>query len=102
MNDDLFYTYKTGKLTVVGFNGKHLASNRLNECRDQLIEMIYHSECEYLVVELMDVSVVNSWILGILASIRSKGVQIELYHPSVSMCEVLETTHINQLLHIRE
>lgn len=99
---DLFYTYKTGKLTVIGFDGKHLAGEQRDRCRDLLLQLVEHHECEYLVVDLMDVPVVSSWILGILAAIRSSGVHVELYHPTAGMRDILETTHLDKLLHVRE
>jgi len=49
----------------------------------------------------MGVPVVSSWILGVLAAIRNHGVQVELYHPSADMREVLDVTHLDQFLHVR-
>ena len=38
--------------------------------------------------------------LGLLASLRHQNVKIQIYNPSEDVQEVLETTHLNQILEI--
>jgi anti-anti-sigma factor len=98
-----FYVYKTGKLTVIGFDGRHLREPGGSEaCRDELLRLVDSNACEVLVVDLMDVDIVSSWILGVLAVVRSKGVDVELYHPSAEVRDVLAVTHLDDLLHVRD
>lgn len=100
--DSLFHVFKTGKLTVIGFDGRWLSDpSAAQECREKLLSLIDEHDCEVLVVDLMDVGVVSSWVLGILAAVKSHGVQVELYHPSGEIRNVLSTTHLDELLHIR-
>jgi len=97
-----FHVYKTGKLTVVGFDAKHLSEpSSQAACRDELLLLVGNHACEALVVDLMDVSVVSSWVIGILAAVKKHGVDVELYHPSADIREILRTTHLDDLLHIR-
>ncbi len=97
-----FHIYKQGKLTVVGFDGRFLADpTQIDSCREDLLQLISNHQCQVLVVDLMEVDVVSSWILGILAAIQREGIQVELYHPTHDMRGVLETTHLDRLLHIR-
>lgn len=97
-----FHVYKSGKLTVVGFDGRQLNDPRLADlCRDQLLALCEHHDCQVLAVDLMDVDIVSSWILGILAAIHREGVDVELYHPSPEIRGVLSETRLDRLLHIR-
>ena len=98
----MFHVYKTGKLTVVGFDGRLLSEPMTAEpCRDRLLQLVDHHDCEVLVVDLMDVPIISSWVLGILAAVKSHGVEVELYHPTAEIRGVLSTTHLDDLLHIR-
>src|SRR5258708_2834908 len=90
-----FHVYKTGKLTVVGFDAKHLSDPRCQiACRDELLRLIDHHTCEVLLVDLMEVWVVTSWVIGILAVVKKHGIDVELYHPSPVIREILGTTHL--------
>jgi hypothetical protein len=69
-----FHVYKTGKLTVVGFEAKHLSEPQCQAaCRDQLLRLTGSHACKTLVVDLMDVSVVSSWVIGVLAAVKKYG-----------------------------
>lgn len=97
-----FHVYKRGKLTVVGFDGRTLNDPvQAGQSRDTLLELIQHHDCQVLVVDLMEVSVVSSWVLGILAAIKHRGVDVQLYHPSSDIRNVLEVTHLNEMLPVR-
>ncbi len=97
-----FHVYKRGKMTVIGFDGRTLNdSSQADQARDGLLELIHHHDCQVLVVDLMDVDVVSSWILGILAAIKQRGVDVQLYHPSPEIRDVLSVTHLDSLLPVR-
>ena len=70
-------------------------------CRDELLRLIEDHPCEVLVVDLMEVSVVTSWVIGILAALKKHGIDVELYHPSPVIREILGTTHLDDFLHVR-
>jgi anti-anti-sigma regulatory factor len=100
--DRYFHVYKAGKLTVIGFDARHLSDPLCQDaCRNRLLELIDAHDCEILVVDLMEVTPVTSWVIGVLAAVRRRGTGVELYHPSPVIREILETTHMNQILHIR-
>lgn len=97
-----FHVYKTGKLTVVGFDAMHLSEPRCQSaCRDELLRLIEDHSCEVLVVDLMEVTVVTSWVIGILAAVKKYAIDVELYHPSPVIREILRKTHLDDLLHVR-
>ena len=100
---DVFHIYKSGALTVIGFSGEHLSNpEKADVILNGLMHQLEHHECEFLAVDLMNVNFVSSWILGILAAVRRTGVEVELYHPSPEVRTVLETTHLDRLLNVRE
>ncbi len=76
LDDEVFYTYKTGKLTIIGFDGRHLNQADADRHQEALLTLIKEHLCEVLIVDLMDVPVVSSWILGVLAGIHHQGVRV--------------------------
>ncbi len=98
----VLHIYKAGRLTVVGFEGRELVDPQgAEEIKRALLDLVGSAECQILAVDLMDVGIVSSWILGILAAVRQRGTRVELYHPSEEIREVLNTTQLNRLLHVR-
>ncbi|MFV0445964.1 MAG: STAS domain-containing protein [Planctomycetaceae bacterium] len=97
-----FHLFKQGKLTVIGFDGRTLKEpSQADTARNRLLDLIRHHDCQVLVVDLMEVEVVSSWILGILAAIKQVGVDVQLYHPSREIRDVLSVTHLDTMLHVR-
>jgi len=97
-----YYAYKTGRLTVIGFDGRRVLQNEhCTTVTCELLEFLSRNACEILVVDLMDVPLVNSWILGVLAAIRQRGIRVEIYHPTQVMEDVLTVSHLDRLLHVR-
>lgn len=101
-DESLFYTYKAGRLTIVGFDGRQIIQDQPEECLNALLALVKHHECEILVVDLMDVPILSSWVLGVLVTIQKNGIRVELYHPSAAMKEVLAVTNLDDLLHVRD
>ncbi|MEW4488133.1 STAS domain-containing protein [Thalassoglobus sp. JC818] len=98
-----FHVYKTGRLTIIGFDGRHLQQfGSSQEICGELLHLVEHHDCEVLVVDMMEVPIVSSWVLGILAAVQRNGIDIELYHPSDELREVLRVTNLAQCLHVRE
>ena len=89
-SENLFHVYKSGRMTVIGFDGKYIIDPlHSDSIREHLLAMIERCDCEILVVDLLEVGVVSSWILGILTAIQKTGVQVELYHPICMFVEQL-------------
>jgi anti-sigma B factor antagonist len=99
----LLHVFRTGRITVIGFEGRHLKEPEAVEViRCGLLELIDSHGCEILVVDMTNVCLVSSWILGILAAVQSHGIDVELYHPSAEIREILSMTHLDRYLHVRE
>jgi len=98
-----FHVYKQGALTIIGFDGKHLANtDHASDVRQSLMSLLGQTDCQTLVVDLMEVPIVSSWILGILAAVHQSGIDVQLYHPNKALQDVLETTRLDSVLNVRE
>jgi|GEM_PF-6168368 hypothetical protein len=64
-NSEFFHVYKTGPLTVVGFQGKHLSEPRaVDECRDQLLALFGSDVCQMLVGAIVNCCVMKMFLSG--------------------------------------
>ncbi len=95
--------YEAGELTVIGFGGREVLDElNMAECRDEIWELIRNHRCSTLAIDLTGVRLIPSGLLGVLASVHRKGVEIHLYNPSEDIREVLEITKLDQLFHLHE
>lgn len=100
--DRYFHVFKAGRLTVVGFTATEVLSlDNVESCRRKLQQLVDEHACQELVVDLYDMPVVSSWILGLLAYIRTRGVLVHLYHPSPAVRDVLQISHLDRLMDVR-
>ena len=49
----------------------------------------------------MDVGIVSSWVLGVLAAVHKRGIEVHLYHPSEEIRGVLDVTRLHELMKVR-
>ncbi len=97
-----FHTFKMGKFSVIGFDARYLDDESCkDECQENLLKLVDTHDCQILAVDLEDVGLVSSWVLGILAAIHKRGVEVCLYHPSTDIQGVLQVTHLDELLSVR-
>ena len=101
-SSDIFRVYQSGRLTVVGFIGQELpAYDRVEQCRDELAELIKSNDCETLAFDLTGVPFIPSGILGLLVSLGQLGVDVRLYNPSEHVQDVLKTTKLDRRIHVQ-
>lgn len=99
MSDLPIQLYAAGATTVVGFGGEDVPDNvNLIACRDWLVGLIREHNCQVLAFDLTGVRLMPSGLLGLLASLRNEGIEVHLYNPSADVEDVLEITHLNQLM----
>ncbi len=99
MNRPILEVYQTGPTTVVGFGGRDVLSDiNVACCRDELISLIRENQCSVIAFDLTGVRFLPSGLLGLLASTRSEKVDVHLYNPSDDILEVLEITHLTNLM----
>lgn len=95
--------YQSGELTVVGFGGVEVLSQLdLVSCRDEIRVLVQNSKCKTLAFDLTGVKLIPSGLLGLLASIRDLGTEVQLYNPSADVREVLEVTKLDRVMPIHE
>ena len=95
--------YQAGELTVLGFGGREVIDDmNVAEYRDELLEIIRANNCQVLAFDLTRVRLIPSGLLGLLASIRKKGIEVHLYNPSADIREVLEITKLDQVLQMHD
>lgn len=100
---EILRVYETGPLTVVGFGaGEVLDTIDLGECRDEILELLKTHDCKVLAFDLTGVRYVPSGMLGLLASLKRRGIEVHLYNPSPDVREVLEITRLDRLFQIHE
>jgi anti-anti-sigma factor len=105
MNSDgyLLHVYKAGQLTVVGFGGHDLLDEvNLAECREEIVALVEANDCEILAFDLTGVKLIPSGLLGLLASLRELGIEVQLYNPSDDVREVLAITKLDRIMSIHK
>jgi len=101
--EPILEVYESGPTTVVGFGGRDILSDvNVAACRDELLDLIRRIPCQIVAFDLTGVRLIPSGLLGLLASLRSNGVEVHLYNPSKDVREVLSITGLDRLMPIRD
>lgn len=101
--DKLFHVYKKGRLTVIGFNARQATSREhAAACRERLMDIIEEHSCQDLIVDLAEMPIVSSWILGLLVAVQQSGIRVHAYHPSKEVGEAINVTGLDTLFDMRE
>lgn len=101
--DDTLKVYAVGELTVVGFDGQEVPDDVcLGGYREDLLSLIREHGCKVLGFDLSGVQHIPSGLLGLLESIKDRGVAVELYNPSDEFRDALKTTRLDSKFAIRE
>ncbi|MGE5191363.1 MAG: STAS domain-containing protein [Deltaproteobacteria bacterium] len=99
---DYLYVFKTSRRTIVGFTATvALCPEHVDDCRKRLEQLADEPGCHELVVDLDELPIVSSWILGMLACLQRSGTRVHLYHPSAEIREVLRVTRLDEILNVR-
>jgi len=105
MADDrkVLHVYKAGASTVVGFGGRDVLDDaNVAECRDQMLALIKEHDCRQMHVDLTGVRLVPSGLLGLLATLRRRDIEVHLYNPSPDVREVLSITNLDQIMPVHD
>jgi len=95
--------YEAGTTTVIGFGGEDVFDEvNLAACREEIVKLIDANACKTLGVDLTGVRLVPSGLLGMLTSIRRRGVEVQIYNPSKDVREVLSVTNLDKLMPVHE
>jgi anti-sigma B factor antagonist len=93
--------YEVGPLTVLGFGGREILDQiDMVAIRNQIVELVKQHAVKTLAFDLLGVKLIPSGMLGLLASLRTLGVEVQLFNPSEDVLEVLEVTKLNQVFKV--
>jgi anti-anti-sigma factor len=99
----VLHVYKAGPQAVVGFGGRDVYDDaNVAVCRDQMMALIDEHQCNQMHVDLTGVRLMPSGLLGLLATIRRRNIDVHLYNPSPDVREVLSVTNLDQLMSIHD
>lgn len=90
--------YKAGPLSVVGFGDRNALDLSVALCQQELNDLLRETSCHTLAIDLTNVRLVASGMLGLFASFDRRGIKVLLFNPSPDLTEVLEITKLNRLL----
>lgn len=95
--------YEAGEITVIGFGGREILDHiNLADCRDQIVKIVKENDSRVMAFDLTGVRLVPSGMLGLLASVSKLGVEVHLYNASDDIREILEITHLDQVMQVHE
>jgi anti-anti-sigma factor len=107
----IFAIVETGERTVIALHDWRSTRQRcwtgeetavLQEIRDELDDLIGQHQRKALAIDVTDVDIMPSAVLGLLVGLTSRGVKVELLHPSESFRQTLAVTKLDQLLTVRD
>lgn len=99
---EILRVYETDPAVVIGFGTAALAPSQIEECREEIAELLRLHNGKALAIDLSDVQYIPSVILGMLASLTRLGTEVHLYNVSPEVREVLKVTRIGSLFRVHE
>jgi hypothetical protein len=92
---------RNGCCTIVKFTNKEIPDDFcMAKYRDQLYELIKDPACELLRFDLTGIPFLPSGLLGVLASVKNRGIDVEVSNPSQNIRESLAVTRLDSLIRI--
>lgn len=86
---------RLGERTVIGFGDRDAPDEiRLQRCRDELEQLLRDQPCAALAFDLSNLVVLPSTILGLLLSLRQRGLVVQLLNPSDEVRAILQITRL--------
>ena len=99
----LLQVYESGPLTVVGFGGQDVPDEvSIAAYREQLFALVEDQATETISFDLTGVKLMPSGMLGLLVSLKRRGLNVELFNASNDVVDVLNTTRLSQLFDLRD
>ena len=100
---EVLRVYEIDPVVVIGFgDAVVLAPSQIAECREEIDDLMTLHDGKALAIDLMDVQYIPSVVLGMLASLTRRGIEVHLYNISAEVREVLEITHLGPLFRTHE
>lgn len=99
----ILHVYEAGELTVVGFGGIEIIQEiSVAPIHSEILALVEEQGCKQLAFDLTGVKLMPSGLLGVLASLRKKGVEVHVYNPSDDVRDVFATTKLDTLVKLHD
>jgi len=93
---------RDGERVVVGFNSTDVPDEVcVAAYRTQLLKFVQESECKVLTFDCTRIKILPSGMLGLLVTLKKRGLEIELLNPIADIVEVLRITKLNSLFTVK-
>ena len=90
-----------GRRAIVGFNSTAIPDEVcVAAYKNQLLAYVQEHDCKIMAFNLAGVKMLPSGMLGLLVSLKKKGLEVELLRPSADILEVLRITKLVSILKI--
>ena len=91
-----------GRRAVVGFNSRSVPDELcVAAYRNQLFKYVQDYGCQVLAFELKGIKILPSGMLGLLVTLKKRGLVIELLNPVADIVEVLRITRLAPMFTIQ-
>jgi anti-sigma B factor antagonist len=99
----LLQVYETGPLTVIGFGGRDVPDEvSIAAYRTELFDLVSQHHTKKIAVDLTGVRLMPSGLLGLLVSLKRRGLAVELFNASDDVLDVLHTTRLSRFFELRD
>lgn len=99
---NLLTIVRDGQRVVVGFNSKSVPDEVcIAGYRHQLLKYVEDFNCKVIAFDLTDVKLLPSGMLGLLTSLKKRGLEIELLNPAADVVEVLRLSRLAPMFTVR-
>ena len=100
MNRDLLTTRKDGATLILGLNGVEVPDESLvARYTAQVLRLLQeYPECQVLSFDVTKVQILPSAMLGLLATVRKRGRDVEVHNPSNFIQEALRVTKLTNFV----
>ncbi|MBI3863738.1 MAG: anti-sigma factor antagonist [Planctomycetia bacterium] len=93
---------RDGQRAIVGFKSKPISDELcIAAYRDQLLKFVQDFDCKVLAFELTDIKMLPSGLLGLLVTLKKRGLDVELLNPTTEIVEVLQITRLTPMFTVR-
>ena len=69
--------------------------------QEWLLSLARQHGCRTVALDVSEIEILCSSVLGMLASLRADGIAVQLYNPSEYVQEVLDVTRLDMILSVR-
>jgi hypothetical protein len=99
-NRDLLTTKKDGTTLILGLNGVEVPDeSQVAKYTAQVLRLLQeYPECQVLSFDVTNVQILPSAMLGLLATIRKRGRDVEVHNPSDFIQEALRVTKLSNFV----